>query len=53
MSGKWEKRGTELLEVVTEVMALRQPIVTELNVRNYSKQRRFSVGGTIPDGEKI
>lgn len=38
MSGKWEKQGTGLVEVVTEVTALRQPIVSELYVRNYKKQ---------------
>lgn len=27
VSGKWEKQGTGLVEVMTEVTALRQPIV--------------------------
>lgn len=35
-SGK--KQGTGLVEVVTEVTALRQPIASELYVRNYRKQ---------------
>lgn len=34
----WVKRRTELVEVVTEVTALTQPMITELNVRNYRKQ---------------
>ncbi len=36
---EWGKQGTGLVEVVTEATAPRQPIVTELNVRNYRKQR--------------
>lgn len=36
---EWEKQGTGLVEVMTEVTALRQPIVIEFNVRNYRKAR--------------
>lgn len=30
VSGKWEKQGTGLVEVMTGVTALRQPIVTDM-----------------------